>query len=288
MVCCESRASPATTSSPRARRRPRRSLARTAGSRGWSRWWLARRPSRPRVRVEFDVQGIHCAACVWLMNELFRRQQGGAGLTVNPALGTVRMQWRRGAFDVGGFLRAVEGFGYLFGPQPQAPRGRQSGPAHPPRHLRRARHERDAVLRELLCRAHAGAIPTSSGSSATGLALSTGVVLVGGWPFFRSAVEALRRGVMHLDLPIALGILLLYGTSLVQARGGRGDLAYFDTLNTFVTLMLVGRWLQERVLERNRRFLLDDDGAEGLSSAGRRVSGSPPCAPPRWARATCS
>jgi Cu2+-exporting ATPase len=90
------------------------------------------------------------------------------------------------------------------------------------------------------------------------------VVLVGGWPFFRSAWRGLRSGVLHLDLPIALGMLLVFFTSLVKARDGRGDLAYFDTLNTFVTLMLVGRWLQQRVLERNRRFLLEDDGADGL------------------------
>jgi Cu2+-exporting ATPase len=94
--------------------------------------------------------------------------------------------------------------------------------------------------------------------------LSTAVVLVGGWPFFRSAWRGLRSGVLHLDLPIALGMLLVYATSVVQVRDGRGDLTYFDTLNTFVTLMLVGRWLQQRVLERNRRFLLEDDGAEGL------------------------
>src|SRR5438132_1048788 len=27
--------------------------------------------------LELDIQGIHCAACVWLVNELFRREPGG-------------------------------------------------------------------------------------------------------------------------------------------------------------------------------------------------------------------
>ncbi|NTX12453.1 heavy metal translocating P-type ATPase metal-binding domain-containing protein [Myxococcus sp. CA056] len=214
--------------------------------------------------LELDVQGIHCAACVWLMNELFRRQPGGAGLTVDPALGKARMQWKRGAFDVGGFLRMVEGFGYLFGPSRKRP-----SPA-----------SLDLPIRLGICVALSMNVMLFSVSFYVGLApedgdvfqlftrlslgLSTLVVAVGGWPFFRSAWQGLRRGVPHLDLPIALGILLVFGTSLVQARGGRGDLAYFDTLNTFVTLMLVGRWLQQRVLERNRRFLLEDDGADGL------------------------
>lgn len=214
--------------------------------------------------LELDVQGIHCAACVWLMNELFRRQPGGAGLTVDPALGKARMQWRRGAFDVSGYLRMVEGFGYLFGPSRKQP-----APA-----------SLDLPIRLGICMALSMNVMLFSVSFYVGLTpeegevfglftwlslgLSTLVVAVGGWPFFRSAWQGLRRGVPHLDLPIALGILMVFGTSLVQARSGRGDLAYFDTLNTFVTLMLVGRWLQQRVLERNRRFLLEDDGAEGL------------------------
>ncbi|QDE70452.1 heavy metal translocating P-type ATPase [Myxococcus xanthus] len=218
----------------------------------------------PLCALELDVQGIHCAACVWLMNELFRRQQGGAGLTVDPALGKVRMLWRRGAFDVAEFLRGVEGFGYLFGPSRKRPE----------------RTSLDLPIRLGICAALSMNVMLFSVSFYVGLTpedgdvfrlftrlslwLSSAVVVVGGWPFFRSALQGLRRGVLHLDLPIALGILLVFGMSLAQARGGRGDLAYFDTLNTFVTLMLVGRWLQQRVLERNRRFLLDDDGAEGL------------------------
>ncbi|NTX00842.1 heavy metal translocating P-type ATPase metal-binding domain-containing protein [Myxococcus sp. CA040A] len=232
----------------------------------WLEPLVARAEATPSAlcSLELDVQGIHCAACVWLMNELFRRQPGGAGLTVDPALGKARMQWKRGAFDVGGFLRMVEGFGYLFGPSRKRP-----APA-----------SLDLPIRLGICVALSMNVMLFSVSFYVGLApedgdvfqlftrlslgLSTLVVAVGGWPFFRSAWQGLRRGVPHLDLPIALGILLVFGTSLVQARGGRGDLAYFDTLNTFVTLMLVGRWLQQRVLERNRRFLLEDDGADGL------------------------
>ncbi len=215
--------------------------------------------------LELDVQGVHCAACVWLMNELFRRQDGGASFTVNPALGKVQLSWKRGAFDLRRFLSEVERFGYLFGPS-----------------RKKADHAgRGLLLRLGLCTALAMNVMMFSVSFFVGLApeeeqifrlfsrisigLSTLVVLIGGWPFIKSAWHALRRGMLHLDLPIAAGILLAYGTSLWQARGGRGDLAYFDTLNVFVTLMLTGRWVQQRVLERNRRFLLEDDGADGIT-----------------------
>lgn len=218
----------------------------------------------PVCRLELDVQGVHCAGCVWLMNELFRRAPGGASITVNPALGKLRLAWQRGRFDVGRFLAAVERFGYRFGPSRK--------------HVDAA--SRDLPVRIGICAAltmnvmifswafYAGLGPSEVhayslfGTLVVGM--SAAVVAVGGWPFFKSAAEALRRGVLHLDLPIAGGILLAFGTSLVQARAGQGERWYFDTVDTFVTLMLVGRWLQERLLARNRRYLLEDAGADGI------------------------
>jgi Cu2+-exporting ATPase len=217
------------------------------------------------LSCELDVQGIHCAACVWLMNETFRRRAGGVGIVVNPALGKVRLTWRRGRFDVAGWIGAVERFGYQFGPSRKAP-ARESAAAT----------WRLGVAAALTMNVMLFSVSFYFGlSRADGqlyrlfvglaLALSTAVVAVGGWPFFRSAVAALRGGVLHLDLPIALGIALVYATSVAEvARGRGGEMAYFDTLNVFITLMLLGRFLQQRLIERNRQLLLADDGADGI------------------------
>jgi len=218
----------------------------------------------PLCALELDVQGIHCAACVWLMNELFRRTPGGAGFTVNPALGKVCMRWRPGVFDVERFVCEVERFGYAFGPS------RKTTP----------RPSRDLVVRLGICAAATMNVMLFSFSFYFGLSpgdgstfslftwgsllLATVVVLVGGWPFFRAAQRGLARGLLHLDVPIALGITLVYALSVVQTLQHRGDHAYLDTLCTFITLMVLGRWLQQRVLDRNRRFLLEDDGSDAL------------------------
>ncbi|HSM15043.1 MAG TPA: heavy metal translocating P-type ATPase metal-binding domain-containing protein [Thermoanaerobaculia bacterium] len=216
--------------------------------------------------LSLDVQGIHCSACVWLFQELFRRRPGGAEITVNPALGQVRLVWSQGRFDPVGWVRELERFGYRFGPPLK----------------RSSKASLELPLRLGISAALTVNVMLFSVSFYFGLApdeptlfrlfswlsaaLSTAVVAVGGWPFLRAAVRGLRRGVLHLDLPIAVGILLVWATSLARMRGGRGDLAYFDTLDVFITLMLAGRLLQERVLERNRRFLLEDEGVEGLTA----------------------
>ena len=226
----------------------------------------ARQAARGDVcTLTLDVQGVHCAACVWLMNETFARQPGAADIVVNPALGQVRLAFTPGVTDVERWVKDVEGFGYQFGPaRKEASRASLDLPI---RLGLSAAITVNVMLFSLSF--YLGLVPDAEGlfSLFTWLsfALSTATVVVGGWPFFKAAVRGVKTGVLHLDLPIAVGIALVYGMSLVQLRTGRGDLTYFDTLNTFITLMLLGRFLQERLLERNRRFLLDDDGAEGLS-----------------------
>jgi Cu2+-exporting ATPase len=73
-----------------------------------------------------------------------------------------------------------------------------------------------------------------------------------------------------MDLPIALGVVLAYASSALAYALGQSSGAYFDTLCVFITLMLLGRFLQERVLEKNRRQLLDADGAERLLTRVQR------------------
>lgn len=236
-----------------------------APSHGWLEPLLEAAPRAGEfTTLELDVQGVHCAACVWLMQETFRRRDGAGSITVNPALGKVALAYRAERFDPEAWLADVEAFGYRFGPS----------------HKRPSRASTDLPLRLGISAALTINVMIFSVSFYFGLApadgelftyfswlcllLTSAVVAIGGWPFFRSATAGLRHGFAHLDLPIAVGILLVYATSLARMRDGRADLAYFDTLGIFITLMLTGRFLQERLIERNRRFLLEDEGAEDL------------------------
>jgi len=223
---------------------------------------LTNQPTEGLRQLLLDVQGVHCTACVWLMNETFRRRAGAREIVVNPALGTVRLVTDP-SFDVLQWVRDVEAFGYQFGPARKVTR--KASVDLPMRLGITAAITINVMLFSVAfyfgLRRDDSLFVVFTWLSA---ALSTVSVIVGGGPFLTSAWRGARHGVMHLDLPIAVGILLVYATSMVQVARGRGELTYFDTLNTFITLMLVGRWLQERVVERNRRYLLDDDGAEGL------------------------
>jgi Cu2+-exporting ATPase len=220
-------------------------------------------------RVALDVQGLRCAACVWLIETLFRRRSLGLSAELNPALGRLVLLVRPG-FDLTGFVDEIERFGYQLGPA-----RRDAAPAASNGLLYRL-----GVCVALSMNAMLFAFALYAGLDAGPLypvfhwlvfVLASAVVVVGGLPFLRTAWQGLRGGVLHVDLPIALGICLAYGASLVAFLTGHESSSYFDTIAVFVTLMLLGRFLQERVLERNRRALLDDAGLEGLRA--RRLTG---------------
>jgi P-type Cu2+ transporter len=220
----------------------------------------------PLTRVELDVQGVHCSACVWLFEAIFRRYPGGAGIVVNPAAGRVDLTVAPG-FDLTEFVGTIERLGYRFGPAT----GRS---ARAPRS--------DLVWRMGVCIAlamnamiFAVAIYCGLGPGpddgpvyrlfqALELGLSTLSVVVGGTVFFRSAWRALRSRALHLDLPIALGIALAWASSTYAYVARGGATSFFDTITVFVALMLVGRFLQERVVARNRAQILASSGAEHL------------------------
>jgi Cu2+-exporting ATPase len=199
-----------------------------------------------------------------MLQELFGRRPEAMRLEINPALGRAEIAWRPEAGDLRGFFDDAEKLGYRFGPS------RKVEP----------RRSRNLLIRFAICAAAAMNTMIFSLSFYFGLApdegllyslfgwlnlgLATVAVAAGGPVFFRGAWEGLRRGVAHLDLPIALGLLLAYGGS-VHAQLAHGPRAvYFDAVTVFVTLMVLGRWLQERHIERNRQALLRFEDAGGL------------------------
>ncbi len=215
-------------------------------------------------RIALDIQGIHCAACVWLIEELFRRHGGNKlGLiSLNPALGRIELRVSP-EFDLSAWVDSVEELGYLLGPA--------QGDGSP-------RRSDDLLMRVGICSALAANVMLFAAAIYLGLrdgavyellnqvSYACGVlaVLIGGSVFIKSAARALRQRMLHLDVPIALGIVLAFAGSTWSFFFASGEAIYIDTLTVFVALMLVGRWLQERMLERNRAQLLADSGAQGL------------------------
>ncbi len=224
--------------------------------------WLTAAQAQAEATAErvpsltLGVQGISCAGCVWLIERIFLQQPGARDVNVNAQYGTMRLRWVRGEFSAAAFARKLQAFGYLAGPAGEEVVDGET---------------RGLVKRIGLCAAFAMnvmlfSLPVYFGMESTyewaGLfallnaAFGTLSLLVGGTYFLGRAVRALRERAMHIDLPIAIGIVGAYAGSLYGWLAGEEHFVYFDFVSTFILLMLVGRWAQVAAVERNRRRLL--------------------------------
>jgi len=237
------------------------------------------RPIRP-PELTLDVQGISCTGCVWLIERLHQQQPGARDIFVNAQLGSMRIRWIPGEFSAPEFARKLQAFGYL------------AGPSDPDR---AEPESRGLIKRVGLCAAFAMNImlftlPAYFGMEKTfqyarlfgllSLGFATLSFLVGGSYFVGRAWQAMRMRVMHIDMPIAIGIVGAYAGSLYGWLAGRDRFVYFDFVGTFILLMLVGRWAQVAAVERNRRRLLGQQakprrvrvkGGAGAAGAVREV-----------------
>lgn len=211
-------------------------------------------PGTPALTLE--VQGISCAGCVWLIERVFSQQPGALHIETDAQLGRMRLRWTRGAFDAPAFARLLQSFNYLAGPPGETPAVPESR-----RLVRRVGLAAAFSMNVMLF-----TLPVYFGMEATfayarlfgtlSLVFGTLSLLTGGMYFLGRAVSSLRAGTMHIDLPIALGIVGAYLGSLYGWLAHREEFVYFDFVAAFILLMLVGRWAQVTVVERNRRQLL--------------------------------
>jgi Cu2+-exporting ATPase len=224
---------------------------------------LEAQASGSTVRLTLDVQGIHCAACVWVLQEIWRRRDGAIAMELNPSIGRVVLSYDRDKLSLIEYLQQVEALGYRMAP---ASEGRK--------HTGRGLLIRLGICASLSMNAmmFAAAFYLGLGDDEQNIdvlfrwiafGLATLAVIIGGPVFFKAAWAGLKQRVLHLDLPIALGIALAYSGS-VWWFFARESHSYFDTVTIFVTLMLAGRFLQERAIARNRDMLLANDGTEHL------------------------
>lgn len=233
------------------------------------------------AEVDVEVQGISCAACVWLLEAVFMEKPGAVSCRIDSSAGVVRLRWRTGEADLCDYARDVQRFGYLLGP----PRERGMSALRP---LTRKLGLCGFFAMNAMLFASPRYFGMDPGDAMQALfdlisfALATASIVVGGTYFFRRALTALRYGQLHIDLPISLGLLLGYGGSVAAWLGDQHSLNYFDFVSVFSFLMLLGRWLQERAMEANRRRLLglrispgrvrllDAPGGEAEASALRK------------------
>lgn len=202
-------------------------------------------------KIELFLEGVHCGACIWLVERLARVAPQVIESRLDFRRALVRIIWNPAAGTLAGVARALDSLGY-------AP--------HPARDAEARALRRDEDRRLLVRIGVAGAC--AGNAMMLAFALYSGVfsgieaqyeqlfrwlsmglgVLALAWPgslFFRGAWAALRTRTAHLDLPVAIGLAAGGLAGAINTVLGRGEI-YFDSLAVLVFLLLVGRAIQRR------------------------------------------
>ncbi len=194
--------------------------------------------------ARIQVDGLRCASCVWVIEQVLERTPGVERVMVSYATGRASMRWDPRRVDLTALAGRIAALGY----QPRA-----LGEEAPP--------DRDLLVRCGVAVFCAMNLMLLSASLYAGwfdvmeprftalfrwlaLLLATPVALWCAAPFFAGAVAGLRRRVLHMDLPISIGIAILYGHGVISTLSGHDG--YLDSLGMLVALLLAGRMLESR------------------------------------------
>ena len=203
------------------------------------------------LAVELYLEGVHCGACVWLLERLPSVQSGVLEARLDLGRSVLRLRWDPRRLRLSEVARLLDSMGY---------------PVHPSRGLDRQQVRRAEDRRLLVKLAVCGAVAANVMLLAVALysgwfhamaashqalfrwaslLLSLPAVVLGGGVFFRGAWSALRARVLNMDLPISLGLGAGIAWSVANTLRGAGEV-YFDSVTALIFLLLVGRYLQRR------------------------------------------
>ncbi|GAB4545390.1 MAG: heavy metal translocating P-type ATPase metal-binding domain-containing protein [Phycisphaerales bacterium] len=208
-----------------------------------------------RATTELSVKGMHCAACVWLLERLPRMCAGVVEARVSMPRARVALAWDPNRTELSSIARTIDALGY------------ECFPYYAGLGTAARRKERDRYLVRIgVAGAIAGNIMLASVALYAGefvgieplfeqlfrwVSLGLTVVLLA-WPgatFFRGAIAALRTRTPHIDMPVSLGLLVGGVAGAWNTVRGAGDI-YFDSISALTFFLLIGRWLQAQQQER--------------------------------------
>lgn len=201
--------------------------------------------------IELFLEGVHCAACAWLVEKLNQVVPGVVHARLHLRRSLLQLTWDPAAGPLSAAARALDSLGYA--PHPARGAARRT--------LRR-REDARLLVRIAVAGAIAGNVMLLAFALYSGMFaamephyqnffryLSMALTVISlAWPgsmFFRGAWAAIRTRTAHLDLPIAIGLAAGGVAGVVNTLTGRGEI-YFDSLAVLVFALLAGRWVQHR------------------------------------------
>ncbi len=202
------------------------------------------------------LEGITCAACVWLNERHVARLPGVLDVQVNYATHRARIRWDDSRIKLSEILQAIHNIGYTA--HPYDPQQQQLAYERERRNQLRRIGVAGVLGMQVMVLSIALYMGESSGMESDfrtffrwlALLLTTPVLVYAGAPFLRGAWRDLRNRSIGMDVPVSLGILVAYGGSLHASWTGLGQV-YFDSVVMFIFFLLASRHFELMARKRS-------------------------------------
>lgn len=200
-------------------------------------------------QVSLIIEGIVCAACIWLNEHYLAKLPGIVSVSINYSTHRANVVWDEGIIKLSEILEAIARIGYMA--HPYDPATQQQIYENQRKQLIRQIGISGLLGMQIMMFAvalYAGDWWGISDSFKTffrwlSLLLATPIILYSARPFFRGAWTDLNHRRAGMDVPVTLGLTLAFCASIYNTWSGRGDV-YFDSVAMFVFLLLSVRLLE--------------------------------------------
>jgi Cu2+-exporting ATPase len=206
-------------------------------------------PAAGLLEATLALEGIRCAACVWLIEQRLARLPGLQLASLNVAGERLHVRWDKTQCKPSDILHALHEIGYSAYPFDAARQGeqlRKSG-----KRLFRQTFIAGLCMMQVMMYA-APAYFAAAGSIDhaqlqlmrwASLLLTLPVLCYSALPFLHGAWIGIKSRHFGMDLPVAIGVAAAFAGSAAATVRGSGEV-YFDTVTMFVFLLLCSRYLE--------------------------------------------
>ena len=200
-------------------------------------------------QVDLVIEGIHCAACVWLNEKVLDDTDGVIEASINFTNNKAKIIWDEDTIKLSKIIDKIRSIGYNAYPYDRSQED-----------IKATAKKRDYFIRMAVAIFASMNIMMIDVAKYAGFFMgmkpetlhlvhiaefifATPVLFYSGWIFFRGAYYGLKNRIINMDLLVSSGATLTYIYSIYVLLGGVGH-SYFDSVAMIITFVLVGKYLE--------------------------------------------
>ena len=199
--------------------------------------------------VDLIIEGIHCAACIWLNEKILGDTYGIFEVNINFTNNKAKIVWDEDIISLSVIIDKIRSIGYNAYPYDRTDSEKKATSNNRDYFLRMSVAIFASMNIMMIGVAKYSGFFTGMSDDMVNLIhfaeflFSTPVLFYSGWVFFKGAYYGLKNKIINMDLLVATGASLTYVYSLYILFGGAGH-SYFDSVSMIITFVLVGKYLE--------------------------------------------